>query len=63
VGLLISDGGFGCIGNIIDGIIARFLVGCLGGKLGVTGAVVGSFSVASPVTAVLGTVILLFIAS
>lgn len=62
-GLLISGGGFGIIGNIIVGIIGSFLGGWLGGKLGISGAVVGGFSFASVVTAVLGAVVLLFIVS
>ena len=62
-GQLIRGGGFGIIGNIVVGIIGSFLGGWLGAKLGISGAVVGGFSLASIVTAVLGAVVLLFVVS
>ena len=62
-GLIINGGSFGIIGSILIGIIGSFLGGWLGSKLGISGAVVGGFSVASLVTAVLGAVVLLFVLS
>jgi len=53
--------GQGLIGNIIVGIIGSFLGGWLAGQLGISGAEVGGLSIASILTAVGGSVVLLFL--
>ena len=60
-GQLFKGRGLGLTGNIIVGILGSFLGGWLAPKLGIAGAAVGGFSVASILTAVGGAVILLFI--
>ena len=60
-GQIMKGRGLGTIGNIVVGIIGSFLGGWLAGKLGVLGAEVGGFSVASILTAVIGASVLLFI--
>lgn len=62
-GNIMKGGGFGTVGNIIVGILGSFFGGWLGGKLGIAGAATGGFSVASLLTAIVGAVILLFLAS
>ena len=60
-GQIVRGYGFGLAGNIIVGILGSFLGGWLGGQLGVYEATTGGFSLASILTAVVGSVILLFL--
>lgn len=60
-GQLMKGKGLGIIGNIAVGIVGSFLGGWLAGKLGIAGAEIGGFSIASLVTAIAGASILLFI--
>lgn len=57
-GLIMKGGGFGVIGNIIVGILGAFVGGWILPKLGI--AIGGDFG--GFITAVIGAVILLFIA-
>ena len=59
-GQIMKGGGFGTIGNIVVGIVGSFIGGWLAGQLGITGAAVGGFSIASILTAVAGSCVLLF---
>lgn len=60
-GKLYQGSGFGLATNIIIGIVGSFLGGWLAGRLGISGAETGGFSIASILTAVVGAVILLFV--
>jgi uncharacterized membrane protein YeaQ/YmgE (transglycosylase-associated protein family) len=60
-GKILRGGGQGLIGNIIVGIIGSFVGGWLAGKIGISGAEVGGLSIASILTAVGGSVVLLFL--
>lgn len=60
-GQIMKGSGFGIIGNIIVGILGSFLGGWLGTRLGIGGTQTGGFNLASIVTAVLGSIVLLFI--
>ena len=51
----------GLLGNIVVGIIGSFIGGWLAPKLGISGAEVGGFSVASVLTAAGGAIVLLFL--
>ncbi len=60
-GQLMKGKGYGTLGNIAIGIVGSFIGGWLGGKLGIGNAVVGGLSLASLLTAVGGSVVLLFL--
>ena len=51
----------GYLGNVIIGVIGSFLGGFLASYLGINGAVVGGLSLASILTAVSGSILLLFL--
>jgi uncharacterized membrane protein YeaQ/YmgE (transglycosylase-associated protein family) len=58
-GVLVRGFGLGLLGNIAVGIFGVFIGGWLAGELGISGAAVGGFSLASIVTAMIGAVLLL----
>ena len=60
-GLLYKGRGLGTAGNIVVGILGSFLGGWLAPKLGIAGAEVGGFSLASILTAAGGAIVLLFL--
>lgn len=60
-GLIMKGGGFGLITNIILGIVGSFVGGWLLGKLGVSLSM-GSPTVSMIITAVIGAVVVLFVA-
>ena len=62
-GNVMKGKGFGLVGNIVVGILGSFIGGWLGGQLGIGGAAVGGFSIASILTAFFGAIVLLFIIS
>jgi uncharacterized membrane protein YeaQ/YmgE (transglycosylase-associated protein family) len=59
--ILFKDRSLGLVGSIVVGILGSFVGGWLAPKLGISGAAVGGFSIASIFTAVGGAVVLLFI--
>lgn len=61
-GQIMRGYGFGLVGNIIVGILGAMLGGWLGGQLGIDGAQTSGINIPSIITAVLGAVVLLFIA-
>ncbi|MBK8506648.1 MAG: GlsB/YeaQ/YmgE family stress response membrane protein [Saprospiraceae bacterium] len=60
-GQFYKGAGFGLTGNIIVGILGSFIGGWLAGQLGIGGAAVGGFSLASILTAAVGAIVLLFV--
>jgi uncharacterized membrane protein YeaQ/YmgE (transglycosylase-associated protein family) len=60
-GLIMKGGGFGLITNIILGIVGSFVGGWLLGKLGVSVSM-GSPTMSMIITAVIGAVVVLFVA-
>lgn len=60
-GKIMKGGGYGTVGNIVVGIVGSFLGGWLAGQLGISGAEIGGFSIASLLTAVAGASVLLFV--
>ena len=60
-GQIMKGGGFGTVGNIVVGIVGSFIGGWLAGQFGIMGAQVGGFSIASVLTAVAGSCVLLFV--
>jgi len=60
-GQIVKGHGFGTIGNIAVGIVGSFLGGWLGSQLGIDGTTTGGFSLPSILTAVLGSIVLLFL--
>lgn len=61
-GLLWKGGGFGLLWNIILGIVGSFVGGWLLGKLGIS-VNIGSPTVSTIITSVVGAIVVLFIAS
>lgn len=61
-GQIMRGYGFGLVGNIIVGILGAMLGGWLGDQLGIDGAQTSGINIPSIITAVLGAVVLLFIA-
>jgi uncharacterized membrane protein YeaQ/YmgE (transglycosylase-associated protein family) len=59
-GLIFKGGGFGLFGNIIVGIVGGFIGFWLLGKLGIS---LGSGTISTILTSVIGAGVLLFIAS
>lgn len=59
--LLIKDRSMGLMESIVVGILGSFIGGWIAPKLGISGAAVGGFSLASVFTAVGGALVLLFI--
>ena len=57
-GIIMKGRGFGILGNIVVGIVGGFLGGFLFGRLGIT---IGTGIINSLATAVIGSVILLFV--
>ena len=60
-GFILHGKGFGTIGNIIVGIIGSFLGSWIGNKFGVGAAEVGTLSIASVITAIVGSLALLIL--
>ena len=60
-GVIMKGHGYGLGGNIVIGIIGSFLGGWIAQKLDIAGAATGGISLASIVTAVLGSIVLLAI--
>jgi uncharacterized membrane protein YeaQ/YmgE (transglycosylase-associated protein family) len=60
-GQIVKGRGFGTMGNIIVGIVGSFLGGWLASQLGIAGAKTGGLSLPSILTAVGGSVVLLYI--
>lgn len=61
-GQIMRGYGFGLVGNIIVGILGAMLGGWLGDLLNIDGAQTSGINIPSIITAVLGAVVLLFIA-
>jgi uncharacterized membrane protein YeaQ/YmgE (transglycosylase-associated protein family) len=60
-GKIVKGHGLGLVGNILVGIAGSFVGGWLGGQLGISGTTTGGLSLASIATAVIGSIILLYL--